>query len=62
VEGVLSKDMSTVGQYLQVWKLKLSTTKKVLEVFHLNNKLNVSLTSNTPTKPCPSSPSPITPE
>ena len=26
VEGVLSKDMATVGEYLQTWKLKLSTT------------------------------------
>jgi len=38
VEGVLSKDMATVGEYLQTWKLKLSTTKAVLAVFHLNNK------------------------
>jgi len=28
VEVVLSKDMATVGEYLQTWKLKLSTTKK----------------------------------
>jgi len=26
VEGVMSKDMATVGEYLQTWKLKLSTT------------------------------------
>jgi len=38
VEGVLSKDMATVGEYFQTWKLKLSTTKTVLAVFHLNNK------------------------
>ena len=38
VEGVLSKDMATVGEYLQTWKLKLSTKKAVLAVFHLNNK------------------------
>ena len=25
VEGVLSKDMATIGEYLQTWKLKLST-------------------------------------
>jgi len=25
VEGVLSKDMATVGEYLQTWKPKLST-------------------------------------
>jgi len=39
VEGVLSKDMATVGEYLQIWKLlKLSTTKVVSVVFNLNNK------------------------
>ena len=37
VEGVLSKDMTTVGEYLQTWKLKLNSTKAVLAVFHLNN-------------------------
>ena len=26
--GLLSKDMATVGEYLQTWKLKLSTTKR----------------------------------
>jgi len=39
VEGVLSKDMATVGEYLQTWKLKLSTTKTVSAAFHLNNKI-----------------------
>jgi len=38
VEGVLSKDISTVGEYLQTWKLKLSTTQTVSAAFHLNNK------------------------
>jgi len=38
VEGVLSKDMATLGEYLQTWKLKLSTTKSVSAAFHLNNK------------------------
>ena len=38
VEGLLSKDMETLGEHLQIWKLKLSTTKAVLAVFHLNNK------------------------
>jgi len=38
VEGVLSKDMATIKEYLQTWKLKLSTTKMVSAVFHLNNK------------------------
>ena len=37
-EGALSKDMATLGEYLQTWKLKLSTTKTVSAVFHLNNK------------------------
>ena len=37
-EGVLSKNMATIGEYLQTWKLKLSTTKTVSAVFHLNNK------------------------
>jgi len=27
VEGELSKDMATIGKYLQTWKLKLSTAK-----------------------------------
>jgi len=30
--------MASVGEYLLTWKLKLSTTKAVLAVFHLNNK------------------------
>jgi len=38
VEGVLSKDIATLGEYLQTWKLKLSTTKTVSAVFQLNNK------------------------
>jgi len=38
VEGLLTKDMATVGDYLQTWKLKLSTTKTVSAPFHLNNK------------------------
>ena len=28
VEGALSKDMAMLGEYLQTWKLKLSTTKE----------------------------------
>jgi len=35
---VLAKDMTTVDEYLQTWKLKLSTTKTVSAVFHLKNK------------------------
>ena len=38
VEGVLTKDMASVGEYLQTWKLKLSTTKTVSAAFHLNKK------------------------
>jgi len=38
VEGALSKDMASLGEYLHTWKLKLSTTKTVSAVFHLNNK------------------------
>ena len=38
MEGALSNDMATLGEYLQTWKLKLSTTKTVAAVFHLNNK------------------------
>jgi len=38
VEGMLSKDMATVGEYLQTWYLKLSSTKTVSAAFHLNNK------------------------
>jgi len=30
VEGVLTNDMATIGEYLQTWKLKLSTRKNVL--------------------------------
>jgi len=43
VEGVLSKDM--VGNYVQTWKLMLSTAKTVSAVFHLKK-------STTATKPC----------
>jgi len=38
VEGALSKHISTLGEYLQTWKLKLSTTKMVSVIFHHNNK------------------------
>ena len=37
VERVLSKGMATLCEYLQTWKLKLSTTKAVLAVY-LNKK------------------------
>jgi len=35
VEVVLSKDIPTAGEYLQTWKLKLSTTKTVSVAFQL---------------------------
>ena len=38
MEGALNKDMATVSEYLQTWKLKLSTTKTVSAAFHLDNK------------------------
>ena len=38
VDGTLTKDMATAGEYLQIWKLKLNTTKTVSAVFHLNKK------------------------
>jgi len=38
VEEVLNKDMATAGDFLLTLKLKLSTTKMVSAVFHLNNK------------------------
>jgi len=37
VEGVL-KDIATLSEYLQTWKLKFSTTKTVSTTFHLYNK------------------------
>jgi len=30
--------MATLGEFLQTWKLKLSTTKRLLAAFHLSNK------------------------
>ena len=55
VEGVLTKDMATAGGSLQTWKLKLSTTNRCRQPSALTTrKLNVSLKSNTTTKPCPS--------
>ena len=61
VEGVVSKDMEIVSEYLQTGKLKLSTTKMVSAVFHLNNtdakrELNVNHNKET----CPIAPSPNT--
>jgi len=44
VEGVLSKDMANISEYIQAWKLKLSTTKTVSAVItSKTRKLNMSL-------------------
>ena len=58
VEGVLTKDMATVGEYLQTWKLKLSTTKRSWRSStSTTRKLNVSLKSyNNETLPLCSEP------
>jgi len=53
VEGELSKDMATIDECLQIWKLKLSTTKRC-------QKSSTSATRNN--KSCPSAPSPNTSE
>ena len=37
-EETLSQNMSTLLAYLQTWRLKLSYTKTVTAVFHLNNR------------------------
>jgi len=61
VEGVLNKDMSTVGEYIQTWKLKLGTTKTVSTVFHLHNKeAKRELKTNHNNETCPSAPNPNT--
>jgi len=46
VEGALSKDMATLGEYLQTWKLKLSTMKTMSAVFHLNKEAKRELKVN----------------
>ena len=38
VEDTLSQDVTTLSAYLQTWRLKLSNTKTVTAVFHLNNR------------------------
>jgi len=43
---MLTKDMATVGEYIQTWKLKLSTTKTVSAVFHLNKEAKRELKVN----------------
>jgi len=52
MEGVLSKDVATLGEYLQTCKLKLRTRKTVSAAFHLKNKeAKRELKSNTTTNP-----------
>jgi len=46
VKGVLSKDMASIGKFLQTWKLKLDTTKTVLADFHLNKEAKCELKVN----------------
>jgi len=61
VEGALSKDMATLGEYLLTWKLKLSTTKTVSAIFHLNSKeAKRELKVTSTTKPYPFAPRPNT--
>ena len=43
VEGALTKDMATVGEYLQTWKPKLSTAKTVSAALHLNKQAKQEL-------------------
>ena len=37
LERILSQDMTTLSEYLQTWRLKLSHTKTVTAAFHLHN-------------------------
>jgi len=63
VEAVLSKEMATVDEYLQTWKLKLRTTKMVSKSSTSTTiKPNVSYKLTTMAKLCPSSPNPNTSE
>ena len=38
LEGTLSRDMSTLSAYLQIWRLKFNHTKTVTAAFHINNR------------------------
>jgi len=38
VEGVLTKNMATVSEFLQTWMLKPNTTKTMSAALHLNHK------------------------
>ena len=57
VEDTLSRDMTTLSDYRQTWRLKLSNTKTVTAAFHLSNReakreLNVYNNGNL-LSPCP---------
>ena len=54
-EWVLCRDMATVGEYRQTWKLKLSAKKRCrLYSTSTTRKPNVCLKSTTTTESCPS--------
>ena len=56
---VLTKDLTAVGENVQTWKLKLSTTKTVSAALHLNNKeakRELKVNSNNKTLPFCSEP------
>jgi len=60
---MLSKDMTTTGEYIQTFKLKFSTTKKVSIIFHsTTRKLYESKKTIAAMNPCSSTPSPNTAE
>jgi len=57
VEGVLSNDMATIGEYLQTWKLSAALQKwcRASAAFHLNNKEakhQLKVNYNNETLPC----------
>ena len=51
VEEVLSKDMATVNEYFQTWKLNFKTTKTA--VFHFNKEAKCELKANHNNKTLP---------
>jgi len=61
VEGLVSKDMATVGKYLQNGKLKLSTTKMLSAAFYqYNREVKRELIVNNNVEMLPFYPSPNT--
>jgi len=57
-ERVLTKDLATAGEYLQTWKLKLSSTKMVSAAFHHNKEAKGELKVKYNNETCPFAPSP----